>query len=97
MAPADDVASAAQASPLFEKYGTRIDADSARERLAARLEAPEPVAQAEAPKPSKRAKEAAKATQRGGDPLTDFLTSREGKSLQRQIVRGVFGLLRKRL
>ena len=97
MAPTDDVAGAAQASPLFAKYGTRIDAESARERLAARLEAPEPVSQAEAPKPSRRAKEAAKATQRGGDPLTDFLTSREGKSLQRQIVRGVFGLLRRRL
>ena len=37
-------------------------AESARERLAARLEAPEPVSQAEAPKPSRRAKEAAKAT-----------------------------------
>jgi hypothetical protein len=31
------------------------------------------------------------------DPLTDFMTSRQGRALQREIVRGVFGLLRKRL
>ena len=31
------------------------------------------------------------------DPLTDFITSRQGKALQREIVRGVFGMLRKRL
>jgi hypothetical protein len=33
----------------------------------------------------------------GGDPLTDFLSSREGKRVQREVIRGVFGLLRKRL
>ncbi len=97
MAPADDVDAAAKASPLYTKYGTRVDAESAREKLAARLEAPEPAKPAEAPKPTRRAKDAAKATHRGGDPLTDFLTSREGKSLQRKIVRGVFGLLKKSL
>jgi Helicase HerA-like C-terminal len=32
-----------------------------------------------------------------GDTLTDFLTSRQGKALRREVVRGVFGLLRKRL
>ena len=30
-------------------------------------------------------------------PLGDFLGSRQGKALQREVVRGVFGLLRKRL
>ena len=39
MAPADDVDGAARASPLCAKYGTRVDRESARERLAARLEA----------------------------------------------------------
>ncbi len=34
MGVADDVASAAQASPLFAKYGTRLDSQSAREMLA---------------------------------------------------------------
>ena len=37
MAAADDVDAAAKASPLFAKYGTRVDAQSARELLAARL------------------------------------------------------------
>ena len=39
MGPADDVAGAATASPLFAKYGTRVDANSAREMLAARMAA----------------------------------------------------------
>jgi hypothetical protein len=42
-------------------------------------------------------REAAKATHGGTDALGDFLGSRQGKALQREVVRGVFGLLRKRL
>jgi len=95
MGPADDVAAAVAASPLVAKYGTRADSESAREILAARLEAaakPEP----ERPRaPSRRAKDAARASRDGGDALTDFLTSRQGKTLQKEIVRGIFGLLRK--
>ncbi len=34
MGPADDVDGAAKASPLFAKYGTRVDSQSARELLA---------------------------------------------------------------
>ena len=40
MDPADDVAGAAKASPLWAKYGERVDAESAREILAGRLDAP---------------------------------------------------------
>jgi uncharacterized protein len=92
MAPADDVEGAAKASPLWAKYGTRVDAESARELLAARMEqrAPEP-----SPAPKKRARASKAAEPR--DPVTDFLRSRQGRSLQRQVVRGVFGMLRKRL
>jgi hypothetical protein len=97
MAPADDVDGAARASPLFAKYGTRDDRESASERLAARLEAPEQPPPEKAPRPSKRAKDAARASRRGGDALTDFLTSREGQRLGKEIVRGIFGMLRKRL
>jgi DNA double-strand break repair helicase HerA and related ATPase len=97
MAPADDVEGSAKASPLYEKYGRREDRESARERLAARLEAPDQPPPAKAPKPSKRAKDAAEASRRGGDPLTDFLTSRQGQRLGKEIVRGVFGMLRKKL
>jgi len=97
MAPADDVDAAARASPLYAKYGTRVDAESAREKLAARLETATPPAKAPKPKPKPEHREAAKASRDGGDALGDFLNSREGKSLQREIVRGVFGMLRKRL
>jgi hypothetical protein len=92
MAPADDVDGAAKASPLHAKYGTPTDRESARELLAARMgraEAPE--AEPAPPKP-RRAEPA-----EGGDPLTDFLGSRQGKALQREVIRGMFGLLRKRL
>ena len=104
MAPADDVEGSAKASPLFAKYGTREESESAREKLAARLEepAPEPEAAAPAPKkkpkrPTKKQKETATATAGGAGALGDFLTSREGKALQKKVVRGVFGMLRKRL
>jgi uncharacterized protein len=93
MATADDVDGTAKASPLFAKYGTTIDRESARELLAARLEQrePEPVEQ-----PAPKRKESAKRSG-GGDPITDFLTSRQGKAVQREVIRGMFGLLRKRL
>jgi uncharacterized protein len=90
MGPADDVDGAAKASPLFAKYGTRAEAESAREKLAARMEeatVPEPAS--DAPKPPAKAGSV--------DMLGDFLTSREGKALQKKVMRGVFGMLRKSL
>ena len=94
MAPADDVEEAAKASPLYAKYGPKIDRESARELLAARLEQrePEPL---EAP--VRRRRQPAPARGNGGDPVTDFLSSRQGKAVQREVIRGMFGLLRKRL
>ena len=97
MAPADNVAALATASPLYAKYGTRVDSESAREMLAARLDASGAAKPAETPKAKAEHKAAAKASKDGGDVLTDFLTSREGKSLQKEIVRGIFGMLRKTL
>jgi DNA helicase HerA-like ATPase len=90
MAPADDVDGAAKASPLFAKYGTRTDAQSARELLAARVAtaaAPEEPKQKKAPAPKEST----------ADSIGDFLGSRQGKALQREVVRGVFGMLRKHL
>jgi uncharacterized protein len=100
MGPADDVKGAAEASPLFAKYGTREEAESAREKLAARLDEPEPEGSAPTPKkprPTKKQKETATATAGGAEALGKFLSSREGKALQKRVVRGVFGMLRKRL
>jgi DNA double-strand break repair helicase HerA and related ATPase len=93
--PADDVEAAAKASPLFAKYGPRTEAESAREKLEGRL------AQAEEPKPKPAAKprrpEKAPAPSGGLDELGDFLNSRQGKALERTVMRGVFGMLKKRL
>jgi hypothetical protein len=101
MAPADDVAAAAQASPLWARYATRADPESAKEILAGRIEA----ATVDAPPPEhvpvprkEPAGRRRRAPQRApADPLDDLLTSREGKALQRKVLRGVFGMLRKRL
>jgi hypothetical protein len=94
MGPADDIAATSAQSPLASKYATRIDSQSARELLAARLET---AATATPPVVKAKHRDAAKATQGGPDTLGDFLGSRQGKALQREVVRGVFGLLRKRL
>ena len=99
MGPADDVEGAAKASPLYAKYGTRAEAESAREQLAARMEKHDE-AEATEPKAPRRRKREPKppAPQPGGaDVLGDFLTSREGKALQNKVMRGVFGMLKKRL
>jgi uncharacterized protein len=93
MAPADDVEGAAKASPLYARYGTRTEAQSAREMLAARVEE---AAEPDAPAPARREK--APAPQEStAEKVGDFLSSRQGKTLQRQVVRGIFGMLKKRL
>ncbi|CAN5119594.1 DUF853 family protein [soil metagenome] len=94
MEPLGNLEAAAKASPLSAKYGTRMDGQSARELLAARIEAPRAE---EPPIVKEEHREAAKATKGGSDALGDFLGSRPGKTLQREVVRGVFDLLRKRL
>jgi DNA helicase HerA-like ATPase len=97
MGPADDVAAAAAASPLHAKYGTRLDRESARELLAERLEVePEPAEPRRGPVTRPRRK-GPPARRDGGGALGDFLASRQGRQLQRELVRGVFGMLRKRL
>ena len=98
--PADDVEGTAKASPLFAKYGTRVEAESAREKLHARLDAAEEPAgegAAPAPRPRRRAKAKAPAPSSPLEELGGFLGSREGKALQRKVARGMFGMLKKRL
>jgi hypothetical protein len=53
----------------------------------------------EAPQPEAKPGKAApkEPPKQPSDPLTDFLGSRQGKALQREVVRGMFGLLRKKL
>jgi DNA helicase HerA-like ATPase len=102
MAPADDVDAAAKASPLYAKYGARVDSQSARELLATRLQQakPKPAKPAAAkPKPASSGghEEAAGALAGGAGALGKFLQSKQGQRLEREVVRGVFGLLKKRL
>jgi uncharacterized protein len=95
MAPAEDVSGAAKQSPLFAKYGTRIDNRSARELLAARIQAPEQAAKPQ--RPAGPHKEAADAAGGGVATIGKFLASRQGQRLEREVVRGVFGMLKKRV
>lgn len=96
MGPADNVDAVAKASPLFSKYGARIDNQSARELLAARLQRESgPVHRSDAPERAGKDGDAADAI--GGGALGDFLRSKEGKRIEREVFRGVFGMLRKRL
>jgi hypothetical protein len=93
MKPAADVDGLAKASALQAKYGTKVDRESAYELLAKRVEAaPEPE-----PKPKVERPEHHNGMKEVSDPLTDFLGSRQGKTLQREVVRGMFDLLKKRL
>src|ERR687897_1789168 len=90
MDPAPDLDAVAKASPLWAKYGTRLERESAAEALAKRVErTPEP-------EPETKRARARKPPPPPSDLLTDFMTSRQGKALQKEIVRGVFGMLRKR-
>ncbi len=96
MEPASGLDAAVQASPLQAKYGTRVDRESASEMLAARVERAADATQQE-PQPKAAPRKRAPKPKAPSDPLTDFLGSRQGKALQREVVRGVFGMLRKRL
>ena len=97
--PAPDVDSAAKGSPLYAKYGTRVEAESAREKLAARMEkATAAAAEPAGEKPRARRRKAAPpapAPSGGVEELGDFLNSRQGKAIQKKVLRGVFGMLKK--
>ena len=101
MAPADDVEGAAKASALWPRYAERVDRESARELLEARTAAasepveaaPEHIPPPDLPREPRRRRPPAPPP----DPLGDLLTSRVGRALQRKVLRGVFGMLRKRL
>jgi uncharacterized protein len=101
MGPAPDVEGAAKASPLYARYGERLDNPSAREQLEARLTKPEPLPPTPAEAPMEHVPVPKKPTRKrapaGPPDVGDFLRSREGQRLQRKVLRGVFGMLRKRL
>jgi uncharacterized protein len=80
-----------------------VDNESAREMLAARTAPPAPAPggkdgerEVAKPAPSLEHKEAATAMSGGVAAVTSFLNSRQGKQIQKEVVRGVFGLLKKK-
>ena len=94
-----DLDATAKASPLWARYGTRTEAESARELLAARMSAAA-APPAEAAKPAPTPKPApAKQPDQGGvaDTIGDVLNSPQGKQVQREVIRGIFGMLKKKL
>ena len=103
MDPFPGLDAAAKASPMWAKYGTPIDAQSAREIIAGRLAQPAPVPvdapmeHVPLPRRAPEPKRAPAPKGGGADAIGDFLNSRQGKTLQRDIVRGIFGMLRKRV
>jgi hypothetical protein len=110
MAPADGVDAAAQASPLWAKYGTRVDNQSAREMLSARMQQT-PAAPAGAGAPAPKGPQGKSQNRQGQGQgrnqhaetaggvaaVATFLKSKQGKQLQKQVTRGLFGLLKKQL
>ena len=69
-----------------------------RFRAAAHMRAPFRPYAGRKSKPKRRKKAApAPAPTGGADAIGDFLTSREGTAIQRKVMRGVFGMLKKRL
>jgi DNA helicase HerA-like ATPase len=97
--PETAIDESAKASPLWPTYSEAIDRESARERLQSKLPAavdvhvPEPPSRP-APKASPRSKRSS--SDDDGNVVTDYLRSREGRQMANTIVRGVFGLLKKR-
>ena len=96
---ADEVDREARQSPLWSTYAEEIDRESARERLAAKMAAgAEPAA---APANTERRERPAarpqpKGKEKDENAVIAYVKSREGRSMMNTVVRGVFGLLRKR-
>jgi uncharacterized protein len=99
--PAGSVEAAAKGSALWARYAEEIDRESARERLEAKVAAgrAEPAAADRAAESSPAERPKAERRERpgkGDNAVVDYLKSREGRSMVNTVVRGVFGMLKKR-
>ncbi|WP_245569412.1 helicase HerA-like domain-containing protein [Agrococcus lahaulensis] len=104
-APEPAMRHAVASSSLLARYGTAVDRESAREILQARLRSAEEAerraqelaeAEAEAERleraaASQRGRSRSRSSGRTGSPVTDFIGSRTGQTILREIVRGVLG------
>jgi len=83
-------------SDLLSEYGQAVDRESAREMLAARMaktQAPAPAPGQPAPAPTGGGRAGKTIAQVTGGALVGALTSSIGRTVGREIIRGVFGLL----
>ena len=104
--PDESIDAAAKASGLWARYAEEVDRESARERLEAKVAAATESAPAEAkaePESERRGmprSEPKQSEQRGmrkdDNAVVDYLKSREGRTMMNTVVRGVFGMLKKR-
>jgi uncharacterized protein len=88
------------ASPLEARYAERIDRESAEELLAARVAGDQAAAEAALEKAAPAPRTRGGSTRSDDDlvgQLGDLLTSRTAQSMGKEVVRGLFGLLKKRL
>jgi hypothetical protein len=81
-----------RASDLVKEYGEAVDRESAREILAARMARTAPAA-APAPQPAGKGGAAKTVVQVAGAAVVGALSSSIGRTVGREIVRGIFGLL----
>jgi DNA helicase HerA-like ATPase len=95
----EERAAAIAASPLRARYAERLDRESAAEMLEARLAGDEPRQERVRerargrPAPSRRAPRAPETL---ADQVQDVLGSSVGRQVAREVVRGIFGMLRRR-
>jgi DNA helicase HerA-like ATPase len=93
------IASAAQGDGLWSTYADEIDRESAREKLAERLNAATPENETVTPPPRPPASPKSK-TQKGkrkdDGVVVHYLKSQEGRRMISRVARGVFGMLSKK-
>jgi DNA helicase HerA-like ATPase len=94
MAPlsAEELQTDIRQSDLLAEYGQAVDRESARELLAKRMAGTEAPAEPE-PEPKKGRGVGRTAAKAGGVAVVGALTSAIGRTVGREIVRGLFGLL----
>lgn len=95
---AADVIASTAASPLLQKYKDEIDRESAREMLAKKMQVESPGENntVAPPQGTEKKQENFRSGKSEPNVVTSFLKSREGRQVVNSVVRGVFGLLKKR-
>lgn len=89
----DELQADIRQSDLLAEYGQTVDRKSAREMLADRMAQTQPAAAAPGPPPAGGGRAAKTIAQVAGGALVGALTSSIGRTVGREIVRGMFGLL----